>query len=243
MRYFYKDKEIFSKEDWKRAFCESYSGKDDDKHWKVGRSGERLAEDFKGVNASGEETIVVMVKRLIGAEKVTLDIAKIEHASVFDKYPRPRIQDLAIWGNGDGKKFVVGIEAKVDEPFGSVSLAQQRRNVEKMIKSGTPTDAGKRLDGLIKDFLKGDEKGNDNLRYQLLYYLAGSFREPDADIVFMPVIVYKSDLYDEAKGAQNHMAYSEFMGTLLDRIGEDAYYKQLTIDGITKDVYSCYIVK
>jgi hypothetical protein len=64
-----------------------------------------LAEDFKGVNASGEETIVVMVKQLIGAEKVTLDIAKIEHASVFDKYPRPRMQDLAIWGNADGKKY------------------------------------------------------------------------------------------------------------------------------------------
>ena len=243
MRYFYKDKEIHSKEEWKLAFCESYSGKEDDKHWKPGRSGERLAEDFMGENPCGENTMVEMVKKLIGAEKVSLDIARIEHASVFDSHPRPRIQDLAIWGHADGKKIFIGVEAKVDESFGSVSLSQQKAKVEKMKNEGVSTKAGLRLDELIRDFLGNDIENHGNLRYQLLYYLAGSFREQNADIIFMPVIVYISNLYDVKKGNTNHKAYQAFMDKMLDKVGDDIYYKRLTINGITKDVYSCYIVK
>ena len=243
MRYFYKDKEIHSKEEWKLAFCESYSGKDDDKHWKSGRSGERLAEDFMGENPCGENTMVEMVKKLTGAEIVSLDVAKIEHASVFDKHPRPRIQDLAIWGHADGKKIFIGVEAKVDESFGAVSLSQQRAKVAKKKEDGMSTEADQRLNELIRDFLGNDIDNNGNLRYQLLYYLAGSFREQNADIIFMPVIVYKSDLYNVKKGDTNHKAYKDFMDKLLDKTGDDIYYKRLTINGLTKDVYSCYIVK
>ena len=156
MRYFYKDKEIHSKEEWKLAFCESYSGKDDDKHWKPGRSGERLADDFMGENPCGENTMIDMVQKLIGAENVSLEIAKIEHASVFDKHPRPRIQDLAIWGHADGNRIFIGVEAKVDESFGSVSLSQQKAKVEKM-----------KIEGIVIKYNKasGIIKGNNNIEY------------------------------------------------------------------------------
>ena len=243
MKYYYKDKEIHSKEEWKRAFCESYSGTDKDKHWKPGRSGERLAEDFMGKTPNGEESLVKIIKQLTGAENVSLDIAKIEHASVFDKHPRPRIQDLAIWGKADGRNLFIGVEAKVDESFGSVTLAQQDAKVKKMKIEGISTKADQRLDELIRDFLGNNIDDNGSLRYQLLYYLAGSFREQDADVIIMPVIVYKSNLYNETKGKKNHRAYTAFMDKLLQKVEDDVYYKRLTVNGITKDVYSCYIVK
>ncbi len=249
MRYLYKNKkEINSKKEWKEAFCSAYSGKSDDYHWKEGRSGERLAEDFKGENAQGENNMVNMVKLFLNTDDVVLEIAKIEHPSVFDSYPRPRMQDLAIWGSANGKKIFIGIEAKVDESFGSKSISQQRKYVSNL---KTPTEADKRLDGLIRDFLNGEEDVNGELPYQLLYYLAGSFREPNVDIIFMPVIVYKSNSYSEEKGNKNHDAYLSFMEALKfdkkhsfegDEI-QDAYYKRLTVNGISKDVYSCYIVK
>lgn len=249
MKYYYKEKEIASKEQWKKAFCESYNSKEDDKHWQDGRSGERLAEDFIGKEPGGEATIIEMIRRFLGSNKIKLDKAKIEHASIFDNHPRPRIQDLAIWGLADNIKLFVGVEAKVDEAFGSKSINQQRTYVNSLTK----TEADKRLDELVKDFLGGDEKSNGTLRYQLLYYLAGSFCEKDADTVFMPVIVYKTGgkEYSLKKGETNKKAYKYFMESLGFESMEHvvggqilmAYYKKVSAHGITKDVYSCYIVK
>lgn len=253
MKYFYKEKEIRNKNDWKKAFCSAYSGTSDDYHWKEGRSAERLAEDFMGKNAQGEETMVNMVKEIYKAKNVVLGKAEIERASKFDEYPRPRKQDLAIWGNADGKKIFICIEAKVDEAFGSKTISQQRKYVNGLKENNQPTEADKRLQGLVEDFLGGDEKNNGHLRYQLLYYLAGSFKDEkgDADIIFMPVIVYQPDFYSRQQVKKNHEAYCQFMkalgfdeqNSIEESIIQDIYYKKLTINNITKEVYCCYIVK
>lgn len=251
MRYYFKNDEIHNKAEWKKAFCAAYNSDGDDIHWKEGRSGERLAEDFMGAKPEGEFTMIEMVKRFLKTDDVTLDYAKIEHASVFDKFPRPRMQDLAIWGQSEGKKVFIGVEAKVDESFGSTTVKAQRNYVNKLKAEGASTQADKRLDQLIQDFLSGDEDCNGDIRYQLLYYLAGSVRELNSDIVFMPVIVYKSNLYNAKKGKKNRDAYKTFMVKLgftimpeqiNDKI-ELAYHKSLKVDGAIKDVYSCYIVK
>ena len=249
MKYYYKEKEITSKEQWKKAFCESYNSDGDDKHWKDGRSGERLAEDFIGEEPCGESTMIEMIRRFLGSKAIMLDNAKIEHSSVFDKHPRPRIQDLAIWGRADNTKLFVGVEAKVDEAFGSKSINQQRTYVNSLSK----TEADKRLDELINDYLGGEEKSNGTLRYQLLYYLAGSFCEENADIVFMPVIVYKTNGkdYSPNKGKTNMRAYKRFMESLgfeyMEHVVGDqivlAYHKRVSAHGFEKDVYSCYIIK
>ena len=61
MNYYYKDNEILTKEDWKNAFISAYNGKENDIHWRAGRSGECLADDFKGIKASGEKTMIDMI--------------------------------------------------------------------------------------------------------------------------------------------------------------------------------------
>lgn len=256
MKYFYKEKEIHSKTEWKNAFCESYNSTGDDKHWKVGRSAECLAEDFIGNKPQGESSMIEMIKRFLNVKNISLENAKIEYASVFDEYQRPRIQDLAIWGQADNKKIFVGIEAKVDEPFGSKSIAQQRKYVNGLILKGTQTKADERLNNLVADYLNNDEKKHGNLRYQLLYYLAGSFCTKDTEIIFMPIIVYKSrgkllNEYVDAKGKINKEAYKQFMTELgftsMDEVvGEQielAYHKKVSANGVEKDVYSCYITK
>ena len=211
-----------------------------------------MAEDFIGEKPNGEVSMDDMIRRFLGSKSVSLDIAKIEHSSKFDEHPRPRVQDLAIWGRADNKKFFIGVEAKVDEAFGSKNIGQQRTYV----KSLTNTQADQRLDELVRDYLGGEEKRYDKLRYQLLYYLAGSFCEKDAEIVFMPVIVYESrgksfNEYTSKKGDKNKEAYELFMknlgfvpmGHVVGGLIKMAFHKRISVHGIEKDVYSCYIVK
>lgn len=252
MNYLYKDNVISTKLEWEEAFNKAYNSKGKDIHWKIGRSGECLAEDFIGKDATGEESIVDMISSFLGTTNVVLETAKIEHRSIFDNHPRPRIQDLAIWGKADNVNVFVGIEAKVDEAFGSRTIAQQRN----YIKGLTTTEADLRLDELVKNYLNGDELNNGKIRYQLLYYLAGSFCEKNADIIFLPVIVYKTrsksfNLYSQTKGKANKDAYKLFMEKLGFEVVEHiigghikmAYYKKISVNGIEKDIYSCYMVK
>lgn len=252
MKYYYKEQEITSKAEWKKAFCEAYNSNGEDKHWKDGRSGECLAEDFIGKTPNGEVSMIEMIHRFLGTNNISLDVAKIEFASFFDNHPRPRMQDLAIWGRVDNKAVFIGVEAKVDESFGSKSIAQQRNYVNGL----TSTEADKRLDELVKDYLAGDENSHGKLRYQLLYYLAGSFCEAKADIIFMPVIVYETrgksfDEYSDSNGRTNKNAYKRFMTELgfvpMEQVVggqiKMAYYKRVSAHGMEKDIYSCYIVK
>ncbi len=257
MKYYYDKQEIRNIEEWKKAFCASYSGKDDDYHWQPGRSGERLANDFIESEACGEETMTKMVSNFMHTNDVSLNEAFIEHGSKFDDYSRRRMQDLAIFGSAKGKSIFIGIEAKVDESFGSYTVSGQRNNVTKMLSDGVNTDAGLRLDKLVIDFLEGDETKYGRLRYQLLYYLAGSFREA-AEVIFMPVIVYKTTGvdYHESKGAANQRAYKRFMENLGFKAMDEmisgnivmAYHKVVSapdLNGVlvSKDVFSCYIIK
>lgn len=257
MKYYYDKQEITTVDEWKKAFCASYSGKDDDYHWQLGRSGERLANDFIESNSKGEETMRKMVSEFMHTNDVSLDEAYIEHGSKFDEYSRRRMQDLAIFGSAKGKGIFIGIEAKVDEGFGSYTVSGQRNYVNKILAEGVNTDAGLRLNKLVKDFLKGDETKYGKLRYQLLYYLAGSFREK-AEVIFMPVIVYKTTGvdYHESKGAANQRAYKCFMENLgfkaVERMVSGnivlAYHNVISapdLNGVivSKEVYSCYIVK
>lgn len=149
MKYFYKDIEITTKAEWERAFNKSYNNKGKDIHWKIGRSGECLAEDFIGNEPNGEKSIVDIIKSFLGTTNISLETAKLEHASIFDTHPRPRIQDLAIWGKADNKNIFVGVEAKVDEPFGSKTIAGQRKYVNGLTK----TEANLRLDELVCNYL------------------------------------------------------------------------------------------
>ena len=104
----------------------------------------------------------------------------------------------------------------------------------------------KRLEELCKQYYKDkDIEELENIRYQLLYYLAGSIAESKKldDVVFMPIIVYKTDDYDKDKGNKNKKDYEQFMKSLrFEQIPNDdrniLLYKKKIEDII---VYSAYI--
>lgn len=252
MKYYYKN-EIRNKSEWEAAFRAAYGDKKD-APWEVGYSGERLAEDFINTTpSSGEQSIVNMIHFFLGQDKsVYLDHAKIEHLSKFDFHRHPRQQDLGIWGEVDKKPFFVGVEAKVNEPFGNNDLAKQSIEARK-----TPSNKD-RYDKLVVDFLsKFDPAEYSGLRYQLLHYLAGSLREPNCDIIFMPVVVYvNKSVYNKTEGEKNKQAYENFMNVLFSKVdvpqGSEkklAYKQEFTTWNlertklVTKQVYSCYIQK
>lgn len=230
---------------------------DEPRHWEVGRSAEQLSKDFSnGKPSSGELSLKEMISFFCGSNNIEWDSAYIEHGSMFDKHPRPRMQDLAIWGKVDRQTFFVGVEAKVNEPFGSRSVAGQKSYIDRLKATGKNTEADARLKDLCNDFLSSvDKKDYGKLRYQLLYYLAGSFRE-NAAIIFMPVIVYHSDKFDASIGEKNFKSYEKFMELIgFERVLQHpkemkaAYRKTIiAIDKsrehmLSKPVYSCYIEK
>ena len=55
-----------------------------------------------------------------------------------------------------------------------------------------------------------------DVRYQLLYSTAGTLAEK-TDLSVLYVIVFRTPLYDEVKGAENYLDYAHFM----DRIGAE----------------------
>lgn len=242
-----------TEKNWKKGFVEV----DEERHWEVGRSAERLANDFSnGIPSSGEKTVRSIISLFLKTDEIVWGDAFIEHGSVFDSYSRPRMQDLAIWGEAAGKSFFLGVEAKVDERFGSKSVAQQKKYVEKLLEEDIVTEADKRLKELCDDFLVNvGKKDYRKIRYQLLYYLAGSFRE-DPEIIIMPVFTYISEKYDPKKGKRNYDDYKMFMELLgFETVpgmipGMKSAYKK-TISALDKNrknilnktVYSCYIEK
>lgn len=253
-----KEEPVHSLEEWEKLF-KSHDSRGE-MHWKPEYSAQSLAEDF--MFGSGEQMVSDIVELFSGGGIEGAVRANIEHASAFDKYNRTRMQDLAIFGKQtNGKSFFMGIEAKANETFGSKSINRQKTYVETKEQSGVRTDAGERLRQLVRDFLGGKkltdlspEEGR--IRYQLLYYLAGSFREI-ADVIYMPVVVYGHPDYEKYGKDKNRTAYQNFMEALKFKKEQihlkgvqycEAYKKQITAplkDGTDeqKIVYTCYIVK
>jgi hypothetical protein len=87
------------------------------------------------------------------------------------------------------------------------------------------------------------KSGDDNnIRYQLLHYLAGSICEAKeyGNLVFMPIMVFKTNKYNETKGDRNRKDYERFIKALkFEMCNEEKGIFKRTFEGI--DVYISYI--
>lgn len=231
---------ITSLDTWEEAFIAA----DDSIHWKVGRSAYCLAKYFckqEGVS-KGEERLIKFIQASLRTEsEVKLLDGRIEYESKFDNYAgKGRVHDLAVWGEVEGQRFFAGIEAKVDESFNKTVL-EAYDAAEKALKENPRSNAVSRIDHLVERFFPGksmEEIGG--LRYQLIYYLAGSIAEANIDTgtVFMPVMVFHTPLFNSEMGDRNRSDYLEFIHAVgFHERGCGVFY--LDIDGI--DVYSSYI--
>ena len=195
----YTKKEIRTLPDWKNSVSVI--------QWTEGRSAFSLAYYFCEKKKKAHVLINKMLEYVSEKEKIspklTINkaVAEIEHHSKFDNYGKGRMQDLAIWENGVGKmRYFIGIEAKVDEPFNSQTIGEAKN------------DKKDRVEDLIERYLPNrNEKGIDEMRYQLLYYLAGSVCE-NSDLILMPILVFKTESYNDNRGDNNKKDFEKFFG-------------------------------
>lgn len=237
---------ITNLESWKTAFIEV----DKEKNWKEGRSACTLAKYFTTPNIEesyGREKIKEYLEAL-GFSNPKFNSAEIEHPSPFDEYSRPRMQDLVIWGESKKRHILACIEAKVDEEFGDVLNKAYKKAKQEFDKNPNSKSKRKaRIEDLCKKYLDVNPedikpKDKTNIRYQLLHYLAGSIceaKEKD-NVVFMPIMVFKTDEYNKKKGDRNSKDYEQFIKALkFEMCNEEKGIFKRTFEDI--DVYISYI--
>lgn len=239
-------------ESWKTAFIEvdKKSKEDNGKsNWEEGRSACTLAKYFTTPNIEESDGIEKIKEYLeaLGFSNLKFNSAEIEHESRFDSFRgQGRMQDLAIWGESEKGSILTCIEAKVDESFDK-SLFKKLEEIEKYLYTHKNSKRRDRIQNLCKEYLKvnvGEIKsGNGNdIRYQLLHYLAGSICEAKccADVVFMPIMVFKTDEYNKKKGDRNRKDYERFIKALdFEECNKEKEIFKRTFEGI--DVYISYI--
>lgn len=236
---------IVDLESWKTAFIEV----DKEKNWEEGRSACTLAKYFTTPNIKESYGIKKIEEyfKALGFSNLKFNSAEIEHESRFDSFRgQGRMQDLAIWGESEKGTILTCIEAKVDESFDK-SLFKKLEEIEKYLDTHKNSKRRDRIQNLCKEYLKvnvGDIKSEDknDIRYQLLHYLAGSICEAKccADVVFMPIMVFKTNMYDAAKGDRNSKDYEQFIKALkFEMCNEEKGIFKRTFEGI--DVYISYI--
>lgn len=175
--------------------------------WKEYRSAYSLAEFI--LNRNGGSALQTRVSEAL-AEPVELERALPEMEVRFDQFGRGRMHDLGIFGRtASGRSLFVGVEAKVDEPFGALVreayLGAKARQI-----AGESTNAPERIEQLLKLHFREPDPSMFEVRYQLLYATAGTLAV-SADISVLYVIVFKTPAYSETIAAENYWDYAQFM--------------------------------
>ena len=229
---------------WEKAFKEVDG---EPIHWRVGRSAQALANHFTSPNIMSSNGINDLKQYLskFGLTNIVMSHAEIEHESRFDKYRgKGRMQDMVIWARNNDVPIAICIEAKVDECFNN-NIPSAYESAKKYLEKNPKSKAKQRIEDLCSKFYSGKTiEELSHIRYQLLYYLAGSLTEAIKikGIVYMPIIVYHTSEFDKLVGDKNKKDYIAFMESLqFNRIeidDETLMYKN-DIDGIR--VYSSYI--
>ncbi len=235
---------ITSLSTWKDAFIEV----DNPKHWKPGRSAHSLALHFTRPSINGSKGIDVLSEYLgyLGFNNVLFDYAEIEHESRFDTFRgKGRIQDMMIWARNGSLPIAICIEAKVDETFDK-NVPDAYKSKEKELGARPNSKALQRLKNICEHYYEGTQICElKHIRYQLLYYLAGSINEARKinGVVFMPIFIYHTDMYNTKNGDNNKIDYMNFMKSLgfksLSLNDDTILMYQNKLDGI--DVFSAYI--
>lgn len=175
--------------------------------WKEHRSAYSLAEFI--LNRNGAEALRMRIGEALG-ESVEFERAVPELEVRFDQFGRGRVHDLGITGRtASGKSLFVGVEAKVDEPFGALVreayLSAKARQI-----AGESTNAPERIEQLLKLHFHTPSPSVFEVRYQLLYATAGTLAA-GADISVLYIAVFKTPLFSEIVSAENYRDYVDFM--------------------------------
>jgi hypothetical protein len=223
---------ILSWEDWEAVY-EQNPG-----HFVPNRSAYSIAQFM--LKCGGDKYLLARVSQLL-PEPVVFQRAIPELEIQFDLYGKGRFHDLGIYGEGkdSGKSLFVGVEAKVDEPFGEIvkdvyARAKARRG------AGVSTNLPDRIDDLLDLHFPAKTPRMWETRYQLLYATAGTLGAR-MDMSVLYIIVFRTSAYDPEIGKENERDFMHFMketgATDLKGDGTARAYK-MTLGG--RDLYCVY---
>ena len=222
--------EISSLDDWASFVRRTY--------WKKGRSAFSLADFILDRQGAGhlESRLSQVLQQEVSIRRITP-----EKQVRFDAYGRGRCHDLALDCIVSGEKSLfVGLEAKVDESFGNL-IQVELINAEKELARNPRSKALQRIRALPARYSPSLSVNSMlDVRYQLVHGTAGTVSAlqengaPYHMYVFY-VLVFKTALYDQQKGAENHRDYLRFLARVgaspIDHPHVEAH--SLTMDGRT----------
>ena len=216
-----------------------FDGTSKEKDWKKGRSAYSLAEFI--IDRKGAAYLETRISAVL-SQHVKLEQATPEYLAKFDSYRgTPSNLDLGITGHVErltlNTSLFVGVEAKVDETFGS-TVRSRYSSAMKTRKDGKPTNAPERVKELLSKYFSvhgsPDSSRFADLRYQLLTGTTGTVAAPGEVSVFY-ILVFRTSMYDERKGLSNLQDYENFIeaahGKLLTRDGESFRADELDLGG------------
>lgn len=210
IRYYQKEDVIETYADWERVFSAAKS-----KDWKEGRSAQSLADYM--MNKGGFECVKSLVSEAIGIPIDDIEKVTIEGRVAFDSYNHSREHDLAVVARTESNQSVfIGVEAKVDESFGSNTIKQYETAA---LKKNKNSKVPARIKGLKEYFPKAKDDEFQKLQYQLAMATAGTLcakneKNSDYDYYVFMVLVFKTSLYNGAKGQKNKKAFDLFLNAI-----------------------------
>lgn len=229
---------ITTLEQWRKSVRRS--------QWKPGRSAYSLADFILNRNGTAqlEERISSILSR-----PVTLEQGTPEYAARFDRYEGPARLDLGVTGQtASGESLFVGLEAKVDEPFGSETVCERYQKATETLKSNPRSRAAARVRELLSRYFTDDDEPCESrfagVGYQLLTATAGAVAV-EADISVFYVAVFRTRDYDEESGRKNLLDYENLLrvggGKGLVQYGNGLLAHELTLDGRPLIcIYECF---
>jgi hypothetical protein len=144
-------------------------------HWQDGRSAKELAKAW--IDGSGPAALTELLARDPRTANLRIKQATAEAQTAFDSLPGGRRNhDLLIEAEAAGGTTIVGLEGKADESFRQ-TLDGYCRAAKRKAERGEPTNAPRRLEGLLADLTGTTLEARPDLgklRYQLFASVAGT---------------------------------------------------------------------
>ena len=205
-------------------------------HWRRGRSAYSLADFI--FNRDGATRIERVISSVL-SHPVMFDQGTPEYAARFDRYGGPARLDVGIIGRtGSGSSLFVGLEAKVDEPFGTETVCERHQKAAEYLKRCPRSNAAARVTELLARYfgVSGEpcESRLAGVGYQLLTGSAGTVAQQSEVSVFF-IAVFRTNEFNEQKGKDNRGDYENFVrlagGEPLMRDEEDCLAHKMVLDG------------
>jgi hypothetical protein len=184
-----------------------------DRQWQDGRSAKELARAWVG-GGTGPQDLAALLAGDTRLKGLTIDSAIAEAQTAFDAYAGGVCNhDLLIAGHCDSGPVRIGLEAKADEPFGQ-TVAEYETRARRDLDAGTPSNALKRVHGLIEDLTSVEAHSHNlgHLRYQLFTAVAGTLAaaKPGEAAIFV-VHEFATPQTDPAKCQANRLDLARFV--------------------------------